>query len=315
MTLNRSAMVADYQNKYDTMTVSRTAAVEAEARRIVAGWDRYKVVEQRTGVPAIFIGAIHSRECDNDFNGCLANGQSYRRRTTIVPVGAGPWATWEDSAVWALKHEGFIGQTAWSMGDMLFDAEVLNGEGYHNHGYENPYLWGGTQYYHKGKYVRDRVYNGNFVDPQCGVAPVIKRVLELTHATIPAKPWVPPAPVNDNGKLHPEDKKAVVQNSRFLRWGQLYRNACHAVTVSWGTIFEGFEKAHPYLTDWRTITVLGVLGGGYLAVWAGQVNLLGAIKAGRYTPSGFALTDNGVTPAADPPTEETAPEAQAQEAA
>jgi lysozyme family protein len=285
MTLNRSAMVADYQSKYDTMVVARTAAVEAEAKLIVAGWDRYKRVEQLTGIPAVFIGVLHSREADCNFNGCLANGDPISRRTRHDPAGFGPWPTWEESAVWALKHEGFSGTDPWSIGDMLFDGETFNGEGYHLHGFENPYLWGGTQFYHKGKYTSDGHYSFNFVDPQVGIAPVIKRVLELTHATVPAKPLVIAAMAN--GKLHPADKRAVFQNSRALRYGEWYTNFCHYLGLTWATALATVQQLQPFLTDWRTLTVLGVLGGGYLMHMAIRFNLLQMVAQGRMVPSGL----------------------------
>lgn len=298
--VNRATMVADYQVKYDNLKVTRTAAVEVAAKLILAGWERYLKVEDLTGVPAELIGALHYRESSCDFRGCLANGQyciGNGRSTTIEPKGAGPWGTWEDSAVWALKHEGLDKVADWSPGDMLFSGEVLNGEGYHFHGWPNPYLFAGTQYYTAGKYVSDGVYNPNVIDPQLGIAAIIKRVREFVNAD--AEAIVISADPN-TGKLHPADHAAVVANSRFLRATDWYTNFCHWMGLSWVLLLSTVSQLQPYLTDWKTLTLVALLGGAYFASRVGAFNLTRAAAQGRYTPSGLALSPVTATSAQQP---------------
>ena len=272
------------------MKVSRTAAVEASARRIVSGWGRYLVASKMTGVPPEFIGVLHDREASCDFRGCLANGDfciGNGRRTSHEPQGLGPYSTWEESALDALRHENLLGVHDWSPGVMAFEGERFNGEGYHNHGWSNPYLWDGTQWYTTGKYVRDGVYDPDFHDPQVGIMPIIHRVLELTHPTIPAPPVVIKADPA-TGKLHPEDKRAVVQHSRALRIQEWYANFCKYLGLSGASLGTLIPTIGNFLTDWRTLTVAGVLGGGWLVSEIFKYNLLSAAAAGRYTPSGLA---------------------------
>ena len=299
--INRPAMVADYRNEYQLIQISRPAGVEAAARKIFANRERYQIVEKLTGVPWFFIGALHMRECSNDFNGCLANGDNFRHRTRNAPAGYGPWATWEDSAVWALRYDGLTKVTDWSdPGVWCFEAEKFNGEGYHAIRKPSPYVFAGSQWYRGGKYIRDGVYDPNVVDPQLGVAPVIHRVLELDGGTAPPVVLVS---YNDTGKLHPAEAKVVIAHSRFLRWGEWYANFCEYAGISGTAIAAAIPQAASFLTDWRTLAVAGVLGGGYGVYKLSKFNLLNAAAQGRYMPSGLSNWINVGQPAmADGPT-------------
>jgi hypothetical protein len=82
--------------------------------------------------------------------------------------------TFEEAAIDALVLKQFDKVSDWTKEKILFVSEPFNGYGYRNHGWENPYLWSGTQYYHKGKYVRDGVYDPNAVDQQVGVSVLLK---------------------------------------------------------------------------------------------------------------------------------------------
>jgi len=283
---------ADYQLKFDAMTIapSRLDQVDAAARRIIANWDEYKAVEEKTGVPAVFVGVLHMRECDNDLKGCLHNGQliiGTKRKTTLEPKGRGPFKTFFDSAVDALAIKGFVDNTDWTVGDMIAKAEPFNGMGYRNHGYQNPYLWGGTQFYKRGKYVRDHVYSSTFVDPQLGVAPVIKRVLELTGG-LKQKSFV--------GRLIAKRSvdKAVVGQSRQLTFGERMTGFADYCGLGGVSLVAVFQQARDFVTDWRTLAILGAVGVGYGALKYQKYRLLQAHAEGRYVPSG-AL----VIPAAD----------------
>lgn len=317
--INRPAMVADYRNEYNLIQISRPAGVEAAARKILSLKSRYQAVEKLTGVPWFFIGVLHMRENSNNFDGCLANGDKCignNRKTYNEPRGRGPWPTWEASAVWALQYDGLTKVTDWSdPGVWCFEAEKFNGEGYHAIRKPSPYVWAGTQWYSRGKYVRDGVYDPSEIDVQIGCAAVIHRVRELD------KGWAPPVvlkPHNDTGKLHPAEKKVVIAHSRFLRWGEWYANFCTYVGLSSGAIATAIPTFASFLTDWRTLTVAGVLGGGLGLYYISKFNLLNAAAQGRYMPSGlggiFNIPQNVGQPAmADgpnlsaPPSPETEP--------
>lgn len=296
--LDRASMVADYDQKvHSGMTILRTAAVEAGAKKILAGMARYQAIEKLTGVPWYFIGALHYRESTCDFSACLANGQSIGRVTTIEPKGAGPWATWEDSAVWALQHEGFLSVTDWTgtevWGVCLFEGERFNGEGYHNHGWANPYLFSGTDLYSSGKYIRDGVYDPSVVDIQIGIAPLMKRVLQISSGV-----YAPVVIAGSKGALHPVDAAAVKANSRYLRASDWYSSFCEYLGLSGATLWATVSQVQPFLTDWKTLTVVGVLGGAYVANKVGAFNLMRAASQGRYTPSGLSPTAVAAFPTA-----------------
>lgn len=149
----------------------------AVAKRLVAGKARFQGLEARTGVPWYVIAVIKQRESGNDpkWLGNIANGQPWSRKTTIVPKGRGPFASWEDAAYDALRncHPYAAKNKDWSVGGTLALLEKYNGLGYANMGLPSPYIWSGTDQYVKGKYVRDHVFDENAVDKQLGCAGLI----------------------------------------------------------------------------------------------------------------------------------------------
>lgn len=176
-----ASMKQGYTNLWNVMKITRTAQVDKAARKIISLKDRYKAVEALVGTPWYMIGALHMRESSNDFRGVLHNGENIigtGRKTRLVPKGRGPFSSWEEAAVDALKIKGHDKIDDWSIERVLYECERFNGWGYLTKG-NSPYVWAGSSLYVRGKYVRDHVYSSTAVDPQLGVAPVIKRILEL----------------------------------------------------------------------------------------------------------------------------------------
>ncbi|HKD44697.1 MAG TPA: hypothetical protein VKD24_03500 [Candidatus Angelobacter sp.] len=160
---------------------SKISAANLAAGRISSNADRYRTVEKATGVPWFFVGCIHMREADLNFKGCLANGEEIigtGRKTTLVPKGLGPYATWEDSAIDALKHEGFLGISPWDAPRCLWGAEVYNGLGYVNRGVNSPYVWSWTNLQQSGKFTADGKFDSAAWDTQPGVAALM---MALAH--------------------------------------------------------------------------------------------------------------------------------------
>lgn len=162
----------------------------AEAR-VRAGRSRYEIISAKTGIPWEVIGVIHYRESNCDFDTYLGNGQALNRKTTIVPKGRGPFATWEDGAMDALMtappKAGL--NKDWSIGGTLAKLEEYNGLGYATRGLPSPYIWAGTDQYIKGKYIRDGVFDPNHVDTQLGCAGLLKflgykKTSASTNATV-----------------------------------------------------------------------------------------------------------------------------------
>jgi lysozyme family protein len=143
--------------------------------RIVSNKARYEVVQKHLGTPWYIVAAIHYRECALSFNHHLHNGDPLSKRTVHVPAGRpatheGPF-NWEESAIDALQDRKFSRDQ--DLGDILDEMEKYNGLGYKRKGLPSPYVWSWTDQYKKGKYVSDGKFDPDFVDQQCGVAPLI----------------------------------------------------------------------------------------------------------------------------------------------
>jgi hypothetical protein len=67
---------------------------------------------------------------------------------------------------------------------ILFRLEGFNGYGYHSRGINSPYLWSGSTAYgppeeRAGRFIADGVLDPNKVDPQLGVAVILKELIGL----------------------------------------------------------------------------------------------------------------------------------------
>jgi lysozyme family protein len=89
-----------------------------------------------------------------------------------------PPFTWEFSAIDALSDRK-IPETL-DIGAILDQLEKFNGIGYRKFKkMTSPYLWSWTNQYEKGKYVKDGVFDPEFIDGQCGVALIIKELSKI----------------------------------------------------------------------------------------------------------------------------------------
>lgn len=173
-----------YANLWKSATLKGGAdAVNAEtfANKIIAAEAQYRVVQSATGVPWYFIGALHMRESGCRFDGVLHNGDKIIGTgglTTRVPAGRGPFPTWADSAIDALKLKDMHRVQSWPVARMLYQAEVFNGLGYVGKGVNSSYVWAGTNHEQLGKYVRDHVWDATHDDTQLGVAAVLIRLAQ-----------------------------------------------------------------------------------------------------------------------------------------
>jgi len=170
-----------YARQWDRMreNLSRREEFQHDARRIMAHKDRYQAVEAKTGVPWPLIGVLHLREADLDFNTYLGNGDPLNRSTRHVPRGRGPFDTWEEGAIDALKLDGLTSVKDWRLEKMLYYGEIYNGAGYDMRGLPSPYLWGGTNVQRPGKFVADGRFNPRVWDSQPGVAPILSEIAKL----------------------------------------------------------------------------------------------------------------------------------------
>lgn len=174
-----------------------TSTSHAPVPRILAAQNRYARVQAMTGVAWQFVACTHYRESNLDFSTQLGQGDPLNRVSIHVPTGRGPFASFEDGAYDALVNCSPYAARIhdWSMPGLLTRLEMYNGLGYAKRGLPSPYVWSGTDQYHSGKYIRDRVFDPNTVDKQLGVAGLIISLGEAGH-TPPATSTPLPSPID-----------------------------------------------------------------------------------------------------------------------
>jgi lysozyme family protein len=181
MDTSYEALKADYAKTLSELKLVRERDLVVQARTILGEMQRYNMVAHQTSIPASWIAAIDFRESSNDPHTYLGNGDSLYKVTTDVPVGRGPFQTWEQGALDALRFvlpfpsPSTLTYAAWQ-------AERWNGFGYRRRGVTNPYLWSGSTGYTGGMFVRDHVYDHDAVDPRVGVIPLMIVIGELASA-------------------------------------------------------------------------------------------------------------------------------------
>lgn len=180
------------KQRWDKMKIpsQKGPVFKAVADRLMFHKPRYEAVskalkEKGYEIPWEFIAVAHNRESNGDFNTYLGNGQSLKKKTTIVPKGRGPFSSWEEGAIDALLNAPPYAakNKDWSIGGTLTKLEEYNGLGYARMDKPSPYLWAGTDQYVKGKYVADGKYDPNHVDQQLGVAGLLKF---MGYGSVPA---------------------------------------------------------------------------------------------------------------------------------
>jgi len=174
-------LAKEYEDLFASCEINteREKEVERIREKIVASKARYESVESATKVPWYVVSVIHSLEASLKFNRHLHNGDPLTDKTVHVPRGrphGTPPFTWEVSAIDALKFDRLADVTNWTLSTMLFKLEGFNGFGYRTRHPEvlTPYLWGFSNHYKKGKFVKDGKFDPDFVSKQCGAAVILK---------------------------------------------------------------------------------------------------------------------------------------------
>jgi len=175
-----------YLNLWAGMSIlaGRRLALNTVVAKIEAGRARYEAVEKETAAPWWFVGICHMRESSCNFATYLGNGEPLSRKTRLVPAGRGPFMTWEEGAIDALRFQGYAGLTDWDLATALFRFEAYNGWGYFYKGVNSPYVWGWTNEQQPGKYVADGVWSATAIDPQPGCAAMLRGLIDAGFATV-----------------------------------------------------------------------------------------------------------------------------------
>ena len=182
----RFKKIDEYQDEYEVKSfnfdfeTNLTEEQQVEMDKFVENFnknsEKYKEVEEVTGVPAELIAAIHWRESSGDFNTYLHNGQKLGSTTTVAPMGI-YFEDWTEAAIHAMKsHKPQIIEVG-NIETWFEYAEAYNGYGYRNIGVSSPYVWSGSDKYTCGKFIADGTYDDNYKDKQIGVAVLIKELM------------------------------------------------------------------------------------------------------------------------------------------
>jgi lysozyme family protein len=284
----------DYAHLWGEMMVTKTSAAIAQARKVIAGKARYKVVEARTGVPWFVVGCLHMRESNGDFTTWLHNGDRMRRKSDGLPirtvhVTAGrpldPNVTWEEGAYDALVTcQRFDEVTDWCPERVAYITEDFNGWGYRHpaRNIPSPYLWGGTSVQKRGKFTEDHVYDKNVMDPQLGAMAVLKTLMEIdpearfAEPEVPAEPETAPAEADDVDESAPASPKAVdaetqvkpLHKSQTI-WGVVTTYGAYLIAMLKGFVHELHD---PYMLA----AFLGLVAAGSVGLWlsvTGRINV------------------------------------------
>jgi lysozyme family protein len=172
-----STRYPDFSYLYDNCKVYPSKELDNVVKKIISTANIYKEVERATGVPWELIAALNYRESSLDFKTYLGNGELLSRKTKLVPKGRGPFKTWSEGAIDALRYDKLDKKIINTPALMCAQAELFNGLGYRNKGIYSPYVWSGTSFYSTGKYTSDGIYNPIRRDSQLGVAAIIKGLI------------------------------------------------------------------------------------------------------------------------------------------
>ena len=169
-------------------------ALDRIALRLVADKARYLSLEKRTTVPALVTMVIAERESGADPRKSLAPSDRWDRVSVHVPKGRGPFKSWEDAAVDALRIGGLDKNRRdnWTIERALYQLEKYNGFGYRRYGLPSAYIWASTTIYQGGKFIADGKFSRSVRDTQLGVAALMTRIVHADSAlALPSEPMNP----------------------------------------------------------------------------------------------------------------------------
>lgn len=205
--------------EYEAIVASARIRPECErvldlaAHRLLHDKPVYQRISDATKVPVAVLMALSEREMSGNLHCYLGNGQRLTMRTTIVPIGRGPFPDSIDGfvagALDALHLDGLDQYDkqfgGWSKPLACYASEAWNGWGYRAQGIPSPYIVGGTTAQRPGKYIRDHVFDRSVMDPQLGTLAIIEKLIEIDPSldfgdaipkVVDAPPIVPaPSPV------------------------------------------------------------------------------------------------------------------------
>lgn len=198
--MDLAALTSANAKRWSVAKLTRGPEFSSVAARLVAAQPRYQVIATKTGVPWKVIAVIHEREAGQRWDRSIAQGDPWAVKSTHVPIGRGPFNSWEEAAIDALVNCAPHASKwhDWSPGGTMTLLEQYNGLGYANKGLPSPYIWSGTDQYVSGKYIADHVFDPNIVDKQLGCAGLLMAMIDsdksIEHGKISVSPIPKPTP-------------------------------------------------------------------------------------------------------------------------
>lgn len=193
MAIQLAALRQDYNEKWKGLEIRPEwrHEVDDSVLRIARGQQTYREIEAATGVPWFVVGLIHELEASCNFSRQLHNGDLLTARTRNEPKGrpaaGSPPFTFMQSAVDALACDALDTWKEWDIAGISWKMEGFNGFGYRKKAVENPYLYSGSNWYHKGKYVADGLYVASRVSKQLGCIVILRALVDAKGLTVEVK--------------------------------------------------------------------------------------------------------------------------------
>ena len=255
---------------------------------ILANREKYRKVQDKSGVPWSVIAVIHSLEGSLNFKTHLHNGDPLSQKTVQVPKGrpdGDPPFTWEDSAADALEFEGMTKWREWTIPGVLFVLERYNGSGYNRRKMPSPYLWSFSNNYKKGKFVKDGIFDPEAISKQCGGAVILQALLKR------------------GVDLGLQDSSSNNSDAP-LEWDEVGKlTAQKAVSAAGSKLFDRISQVQQFLLDAGFVTA-NLRAGFVDGKWGGNTSdaLTAFQKSKNLPPTGLmnAATGAKMFPASEP---------------
>lgn len=166
-----------------TINSSHRKSVERIVDKILEKKKIYEEACELSGYDFFFMVTAHYRECGNDLNRQLLNGQRWTQRTTLVPKGLGPFQSFQDSCKKAFDLKPKM-KNPRNISELLHALERHNGWGYRRRGIWSPYIWSYTTLYTTGYYTSDGNFSMKAVNRQSGCAAILKVLFDRLNYVV-----------------------------------------------------------------------------------------------------------------------------------
>lgn len=290
----------EYAELWHNMEIKqdKLGAIQEAANKIVSNKDKYLPLQEKTGVPWYFIGLVHLRESNCNFNTHLHNGDPLTARTVHVPRGYPKKGTlpftFEYSAEDALRLMKYDQIKDWNVERIAYCFEKYNGFGYRSKRVNSPYLWAGTNNYTRGKYIRDGVFSANVVDSQLGVMPILKVILDGEKIEVIPKNEPTISPTATVSRPTNSELRKTSKKFSLLEWWQ-WLTGLGAGSVATARTLDAtnitatktyVDTIKSFFGDYGVAITLFILVMAFISISYLMKRQKNDIVEGRYTPSG-----------------------------